>query len=118
MVRLRILRGVPLYAAGGSDAAGGGGGAAGAEPESDGHRAACGGGHCSSNGATYSERDSTCRRVRHPAAQSVSAEARAFFDQVLCRDYVVRCTAAQALRQQWLEVQSQEPSVEQPWAPF
>jgi serine/threonine protein kinase len=106
MVRLRILRGVPLYHREG------GGGAAGAEPhaagphgkpELDGARAACG------------DRPSSKRR---PAAQSLSAEARAFFDHVLCRDYAARCTAAQAVRLRWLEVHGQEPSVEQPWAPF
>ena len=120
MVRLRILRGVPLYPnqlEGGSGAAGGGG-AGGAEPhaasphgkpdaaagpELDKHSTACGGDHFSQ---------------RRPAAQSLSAEARTFFDHVLCRDYAARCTAAQALRQRWLEVQGHESSVEQPWAPF
>ena len=127
MVRLRILRGAPLYhLEGGGGAAGAdrqtdrrqdgkghaephaasphGRPSAAAEPESDEHRAACGGDHSSK---------------RRPAAQSLSVEARTFFDHVLCRDYAVRCTAAQALRQRWLEVQSQEStSVEQPWAPF
>lgn len=126
MVRLRILRGVPLYQLeGGGGAAGAdrqagrhqdgeghaephaaspqGKAAAAAEPGLDEHCAACDGDHSSK---------------RRPAAQSLSVEARTFFDHVLCRDYAARCTAAQALRQRWLEVQSQESSVEQPWAPF
>ena len=117
MVRLRILRGVPLYPPlyhreGGGGAAGAephaagphGKPAAAAKPELDGARAACGDGAPSSK--------------RRPAAQSLSVEARAFFDHVLCRDYAARCTAAQAVRLRWLEVQGQQPSVEQPWAPF
>ena len=130
MVRLRILRGAPLYADGGGGG-GGGGGVAGAQPhaasphakpdaakpELEEQSAACSSDH-SSNGAAYTEWEAASPRKRRPAAQSLSAEARTFFDHVLCRDYAVRCTAAQALRQRWLEAQSQEPSVEQPWAPF